>query len=192
VLDRAFLQGLGTFDVVYSWGVLHHTGRMWAALELTTAAVGADGKLFLAIYNDQGGASRRWRAVKRAYNRLPAPGKFLLVLAAGAYLEGKYALIRLVRLQNPLPLKSWTQRKKERGMSVFRDLVDWVGGYPFEVAKPEEVFDFCRKRGFVLERLLTAGGGFACNQYVFRRGEGAPPRRPGDPRDPVRPPAEGG
>ena len=54
-------------------------------------------------------------------------------------------------------------------MSPWRDVVDWVGGYPFEVAKPEEVFDFCRRRGFVLGRLKTAGGGLGCNEYVFRK-----------------------
>jgi 2-polyprenyl-6-hydroxyphenyl methylase/3-demethylubiquinone-9 3-methyltransferase len=54
-------------------------------------------------------------------------------------------------------------------MSVWYDLVDWVGGYPFEVAKPEEVFDFYRKRGFELSRLKTSGGGLGCNEFVFIR-----------------------
>ena len=33
VLDEDYLRGLGNFDVVYSWGVLHHTGAMWTAVE---------------------------------------------------------------------------------------------------------------------------------------------------------------
>src|SRR4029453_11192140 len=33
VLDAEYLRALGQFDVVYSWGVLHHTGAMWQALE---------------------------------------------------------------------------------------------------------------------------------------------------------------
>lgn len=49
------------------------------------------------------------------------------------------------------------------------DLIDWVGGWPFEVAKPEQVFDFYRERGYTLEGLTTAGGGLGCNEYVFRR-----------------------
>lgn len=54
-------------------------------------------------------------------------------------------------------------------MSLMHDLIDWVGGYPFEVAKPEEIFDFYHARGFVLQRLYTCGGGIGCNQFVFER-----------------------
>jgi 2-polyprenyl-6-hydroxyphenyl methylase/3-demethylubiquinone-9 3-methyltransferase len=54
-------------------------------------------------------------------------------------------------------------------MSYATDLVDWVGGYPFEVARPEEILDRVRSRGFELERLATCGGGLGCNQFVFRR-----------------------
>ena len=52
-------------------------------------------------------------------------------------------------------------------MSVWRDLVDWVGGYPFEVAKPEEIFRFYRDRGFTLRELKTNGGSMGCNEYLF-------------------------
>lgn len=72
VLDEHYLAGLGQFDVVYSWGVLHHTGDMWAALKNVVDLVRPGGILCLAIYNDQGRRSRMWRALKRRYNRLPA------------------------------------------------------------------------------------------------------------------------
>src|SRR6266581_5563513 len=62
VLDVSYLRSLGSFDIVYSWGVLHHTGDMWRALGNITGLVGPGGRLFIALYNDQGSTSRRWLA----------------------------------------------------------------------------------------------------------------------------------
>ncbi|MFP6621110.1 MAG: class I SAM-dependent methyltransferase [Pirellulaceae bacterium] len=167
VLDRDYVHSLGTFDIVYSWGVLHQTGEMWQALEIVSTRVQENGQLFISIYNDQGGASNRWRMVKRLYNRLPDLLRPLIVLAVGAYWESRSFLIRLVRFQNPFPFADWEKKKQTRGMSVWYDLVDWVGGYPHEVAKPEQIFDFFFERGFTLMRLSTDGGGHGCNEYVF-------------------------
>jgi len=169
VLDIPFLNSLGRFDIVYAWGVLHHTGEMWEAAENITALVREGGKLFISIYNDQGVLSLLWEALKSFYNRSSRPIKGLIVLGVGGLLQTGSALIRLARRQNPLPFRYWREKKKSRGMSVWHDLVDWVGGYPFEVAKPEEVFDFYRKRGFTLVKLKTCGGGLGCNEFVFVR-----------------------
>jgi 2-polyprenyl-6-hydroxyphenyl methylase/3-demethylubiquinone-9 3-methyltransferase len=79
VLDEAFLKPLGTFNVVYSWGVLHHTGAMWQALEHVSRAVGEQEKLFIAIYNEQERENRRWLFVKRLYNRLLGWARFLVL-----------------------------------------------------------------------------------------------------------------
>jgi len=67
------------------------------------------------------------------------------------------------------PFSTWRTYSVERGMSPWRDVVDWVGGYPFEVAKPEEILDFYRSRNFKLVKLKTCGGSSGCNQFVFRR-----------------------
>jgi len=169
VLDVDYLKKLPKFDVVYSWGVLHHTGSMWQALENAQSLVRDEGQLCVAIYNDQGGASRRWTMIKRIYNRSPKPLQWGLVLGVGCFFEIRSALIRLLRFQNPLPFQDWAKKKKDRGMSPWYDLVDWVGGYPFEVAKPEEVFDFYRAKGFTLTKLTTQGSGFGCNEFVFKK-----------------------
>lgn len=168
--DPAYVRSLGSFDVVYSWGVLHHTGAMWRGMENACAAVAPGGQLFVAIYNDQGRASRMWTRIKRAYNGLPRVLRVPYVALIGAWLELTYVFGGL-SLRDPLAYVRELRGRSERGMSRWHDLVDWVGGYPFEVAKPEEILDFCRSRGFELVRLRTVGGGFGCNELVFRRVE---------------------
>jgi 2-polyprenyl-6-hydroxyphenyl methylase/3-demethylubiquinone-9 3-methyltransferase len=169
IVDEAFVKELGLWDVVYAWGVLHHTGAMWRALELVQSRVDDGGWLFISIYNDQGVWSNAWRAMKRTYNLLPRALRPLLtgIVFAPRTLLG---FARSVLLGRPRAyVRQWTDYKRSRGMSRWHDIVDWMGGYPFEVAKPEDVFDFLRVRGFQLERLTTRGGGNGCNEYVFRR-----------------------
>ena len=165
-LDAAYLASLGRFDVVYSWGVLHHTGRMWDAIENVARLVADGGSLFIAIYNDQGTASIRWRRVKQFYNRLPRGLRFLVVLPSFWVLYWR----RLVKgALAGRPFRVFREYGGARGMSLWRDLIDWVGGYPFEVAKPEEIFDFCAPRGLALTWLRTCGGSLGCNEFVFRK-----------------------
>jgi SAM-dependent methyltransferase len=161
-LDENYIASLGQFDIVYSWGVLHHTGAMWKALQNASVLVRPGGLLFIALYNNQGGASRRWTAIKRTYNRFPIFRGPLLVLSF-LRLHGT-ALIRGLLRGRPLQIFKTDQA---RGMSLWRDLVDWVGGYPFEVADPGEIFEFFKKRGFHLTRLQTTHS-LGCNEFVFR------------------------
>lgn len=169
VLDQAYMGALGSFDIVYSWGVLHHTGDMVTALRHAVEAVGKAGVLFISIYNDQGGKSLRWRLFKRFFIRCPHWLQSVLCVGFLIFWELRLALARAARLKNPLPFDRWGG-SQGRGMSLWHDAWDWLGGYPFEVAKPEEIFEFCRREGFVLQRLTTCGGGKGCNEYVFRRG----------------------
>jgi 2-polyprenyl-6-hydroxyphenyl methylase/3-demethylubiquinone-9 3-methyltransferase len=171
VLDDSYVQRLGQFDVVYSWGVLHHTGEMWHAIENAMRPVKAGGLLYIAIYNDQGLWSRRWLRIKKLYNRLPRFLRLPYALVVMGARELSYFLPQLIRLRPDRYLRTWLNYSKTsmRGMSMWHDLIDWVGGYPFEVAKPEQIFDFCQARGFELCKFRTNAGGIACNEYVFRR-----------------------
>lgn len=166
VLDEEYVGSLGKFDVVYSWGVLHHTGDMWKALENAALPVAEGGRLFIAIYNDQGGKSRRWRKVKRFYLSGPLGKSLVSAFFVPYFVFGGLAM-DVLRLRNPVA--RYAEYKRSRGMSVVHDWFDWLGGYPFEVAKPEEVFGFYRDRGFVLDKLITAGGGLGNNQFVFTK-----------------------
>lgn len=169
VLDANYLNRLGHFDIVYSWGVLHHTGAMWSALENVVTAVAPSGQLFISIYNDQGWISRYWLFVKKMYVQ-HSQLRWLLVLLHAPYLFGLRWLVRLLSGQGKL----------SRGMNLWHDMVDWVGGYPFEVARPEELFHFYQHKGFQLQALTTCGGRHGCNELVFtsqtRSPENSPPR----------------
>lgn len=176
LLDHKFVSQLGCFDTVYCWGVAHHTGHMWDALAALAKAVAEDGLLVVAIYNDQGFSSRIWTVIKRLYNWTPR----LLQPAYAACVGGVLFAFRLAttilamslrifRLKNPMvPLNRWYRERPQRGMSWWHDLVDWVGGWPFEVARPCEIFTFFRDRGFTLVRMETTPGS-GCNEFVFRR-----------------------
>ncbi|HJZ69895.1 MAG TPA: class I SAM-dependent methyltransferase [Blastocatellia bacterium] len=168
-LDADYLRSLGTFDVVYSWGVLHHTGQMWRALDNVQGSVEPGGKLFIAIYNDMGSQSTRWRLAKRVYNQLPRPFRLPFALVVMAPSEAKSALRALATFRVREYVRSWIQPRPERGMSRWRDIIDWVGGYPYEVARPEEIFEFCRARGLALTKMQCGGVGLGCNQFVFAR-----------------------
>lgn len=162
ILDNDYLGKLPKVDIVYSWGVLHHTGKMWQAMENVAPLVKPGGKLFIAIYNDQGHKSRRWHGIKRAYNERP----WLRPLLLGYGLITAWALQTLLDVRHGRPFATWRKYKEERGMSPWRDVVDWIGGWPFEWAKPEDVFEFFRNHGFTLCKLVTRQG-YGCNEFVF-------------------------
>jgi 2-polyprenyl-3-methyl-5-hydroxy-6-metoxy-1,4-benzoquinol methylase len=167
-LDRDYLASLGKFDVVYSWGVLHHTGKMYEALENVIAPVAPRGKLFVAIYNDLGTRTERWRVIKRTYNRLPRGLRPAFTAMAAAPNEARAFASACLRGEGLGYLRTWTA-VGERGMSRWRDIVDWVGGYPYQTATPEQIFDFYEARGFRLVKLKCGGVGLGCNEFVFIR-----------------------
>ena len=164
VLDPDYLASLGQFDIVYSWGVLHHTGDMWRAVENVVPLVAPGGQLFIALYNDQGLISVFWTKVKRLYcsgllGRVIVIPVFFLVFLVMGFLGD------VLRRRNPL--RRYREYRKQRGMSVLHDWIDWLGGYPYETANPGQVFDVFSKRGFVVTNLVTRHS-LGCNEFVFR------------------------
>ena len=166
ILNKDYLSKLDRYDIVYSWGVLHHTGNMYKALKNASNLVADHGTIFISIYNDQGLATKIWRKVKKIYNRCPKALQGLVVFLCFIRLWGPTTIKDILKGR---PFYTWRNYVKQRGMSPKHDVKDWVGGYPFEVAKPEEIFDFFHDRDYTLEKLYTAAGGKACNQYVFKK-----------------------
>jgi 2-polyprenyl-3-methyl-5-hydroxy-6-metoxy-1,4-benzoquinol methylase len=169
-LDSNYLSTLGTFDVVYSWGVLHHTGSMWQALENVSKLVAPQGTLFIALYNDTGSQSSRWKWIKKTYNKLPGILRVPYTLVVISPDELKAFASAMLRLKPGEYVKSWTQYDQRRGMNRWRDIIDWVGGYPYEVSTPDEIFDFFSAKGFILKRLNCGRVGLGCSQFVFTKG----------------------
>jgi hypothetical protein len=138
---------------------------MWRALENAGLMVAPGGLLFIAIYNDEGTKSRRWTWVKKTYNRskiMRGP----LLFGSMLHLYWRPIVKDFLQLHPFRSLRSYGSGG--RGMSWWTDLVDWVGGYPFEVAKPEELFNFYRDRGFELVQMTTCND-LGCNEVVFRK-----------------------
>lgn len=168
ILDPKLLEEVDSADVVYSWGVLHHTGDMWPAIRNAAALVAPGGLFCIAIYNRVTGRlldSARWRKIKQVYNRSPRPIQRIL---ESVYL-GHWAAHQLKARQNPV--RAARQYQKTRGMALTTDLVDWLGGYPYEYATVDEIVDFCeRELSFETLRVLpTSPRGTGNNQFVFRR-----------------------
>lgn len=160
-LDEDFINSLGQFDIVYSWGVLHHTGQMWRALDLVTNLVKLRGQLFISIYNDQGRVSERWTTMKKIYCSGPI-GSFLMKLLFVPYFSVPAFIIDVLKFRDPT--KAYREYYTQRGMSRVHDWYDWLGGYPCEI------FDFYRNKGLTMQRMTTCGGGLGCNQFVFAQG----------------------
>lgn len=163
VLDTDFLLGLGEFDVVYSWGVLHHTGKMWDALNAITTPVTSNGKLFIAIYNDQGFQSQLWLKIKQLYNTIPKCFKFLMATALYLLVLTLMTAKGIIRLQLPT---TWFDYGGDRGMNIWHDVVDWIGGYPFETATSHEISNFYQEKNFTLTKSIIKTG-LGCNEFVF-------------------------
>lgn len=160
VLDADQMNTLDFFDVVYSWGVLHHTGNMKQALRNAGQRVAPGGRLMIAIYNKHW-SSFLWKGIKWLYNRVGEWGqKVLIWLLTPVIFLAKW----LVTFKNPLKMK--------RGMEFMHNVVDWVGGYPYEYASIAEVTTALQNLGFDMLTVLPSAVPTGCNEFVCRKRTG--------------------
>ncbi len=164
VLDKKFVDNCSPADIVYSWGVLHHTGNMWQAIENAASRMKDDGVLFIALYTSDvyiDPPPQYWLEQKQQYNRLGKVGK--------KFMEWKYALrIGIGELRNGHnPFTYILGYQNSRGMSFWTDIKDWLGGWPMEFAGIKETKTFCSEK-LGLE-LLHINAGEANTEYLFRK-----------------------
>lgn len=167
ILDPQAVAELAPAQVVYSWGVLHHTGDMYTAIRNAAGLVERGGLFAIAIYNrvsDGPLTSERWLRIKRAYNRAPRPTQLAMEAAYTVY----WSLV--VLRSGESPLRAAREYRRSRGMALRTDLVDWLGGYPYEFATAEETVGFCeRECGLSKLRVLPVPArGTGNNQFVFQ------------------------
>ena len=164
VLDRAYMVALPKADVVYSWGVLHHTGEMWTAVENAAIPLASDGIFYIALYTTDvyiDPTPEYWLKIKKRYNE---SSTFIKRCMEFAY--AYRGLIKPMLRFRKNPLKVISEYKRSRGMSYWNDVRDWLGGWPMEFAGIQETKAFCAdKLGLEVVNILA---GEANTEYVFR------------------------
>ena len=151
ILDNRYLEALGRFDIVYSWGVLHHTGAMWLALENAITRVASErGRLYIAIYNDQGLKSHIWWLVKYIYNRLPGFLKTPFAATVAGLARFLVVVKYTIKLEPMTGIRPLLRGDRERGMSARYDTRDWIGGFPYEFCTFETLQSYLEARGFAV------------------------------------------
>lgn len=166
ILDNKWLKNQDKCNIVYSYGVLHHTGDMWTSLDNAAKLVNKNGFLYIAIYNKYKGlpfSSEQWNKIKGFYSRR----NFIIrkIMEVG-YITG-YTLGLILTGNNPI---SYFRKYKsnDRGMNLFVDATDWLGGFPYEFASVKEITSFHKERGFrLVNKKLTNREGL--NIYFFQR-----------------------
>lgn len=165
VLDRGFMDSLARADIVYSWGVLHHTGQMWKAIENAASAMEETGVFYIALYTKDvylNPPPEYWLRLKKKYNMAGPVGK--------KWIELRYALRHtfLPTLRTGRnPFRDILDYKRSRGMSYWTDVKDWLGGWPMEFAGIAETKAFCSNK-LQLE-LLNIKAGEGNTEYLFRK-----------------------
>lgn len=142
ILDMKLIEKLkNKADILYSWGVLHHTGDMWKAILNACNIVKPNGYFILAIYN-KAESSSSWLKIKKFYNEHQYLQPIINIL------YGSIVCLAYIIKRKTLNLY------RERGMHIYYDAIDWIGGYPYEFASWKEVVTFMSNNGFSLVKTI--------------------------------------
>ncbi len=158
ILDDDYVNRYkSNYDIVHSWGVLHHTGNMTKGFDNACDLVATNGYFICSIYNRHW-SSPIWKIIKYLYNISPLICQQLI---NGFFYPIIFIAKWIVTGKNP--------KQKERGMNFFYDVIDWIGGYPYEYATENEIIELVSKKGFVCIKSCPAAVPTGCNEFVFER-----------------------
>jgi SAM-dependent methyltransferase len=167
VLDRDFFDRIEPVDIVYSWGVLHHTGAMWQAIDNAASKIKPGGQFAFAIYNDVErilGGSAMWWHIKRVYNVSPPVIRRMMEVGYA----GAFFLKDAVNLRNPLKTVGSYSSDSGRGMDFWHDARDWLGGFPYEYATIAAVDDYLHNKLALDLEYLHPNPSVGCNEFTYR------------------------
>jgi SAM-dependent methyltransferase len=157
VLNNDGINELGKFSIVYAWGSLQFTGAMYKAIENTAGCVEDGGTFVLAVYNKHF-TSPIWKIIKKIYNISPELIKRFMVYFFSVLI---YIAKYIVTGSNPL--------KQRRGMNFFYNVIDWLGGYPYEYASVDEIKTFVGKLGFETVKMIPPDVPTGCNEFILKK-----------------------
>jgi SAM-dependent methyltransferase len=164
-LDPVYMASLGKWQFVYSWGVLHHTGSMWQAVRNAQSTVADGGEFYIALYSADADflpSKEFWLEAKPRYVK----GGWLTRRRMEWWYIWNYYLYRDLGKTGAF-IRRVIEHRLQRGMDLFADLRDWLGGWPMEYAGDQETVDLLEKEcGF---RLTNASTGEACSEFLFVR-----------------------
>ena len=167
ILDAELVESLEPVDLVYSWGVLHHTGEMWTAMDNAARLIGPRGQFYVALYDydaQKDPTPEFWLELKQRYNRSSWLGRRRLEY----WYIWDYMLKRRLRAL-PRLVRTISGYRESRGMAFYTDLRDWLGGWPMEFARRQDVLDWGTRHELTLESVKT---GEANSEFLFRKGNG--------------------
>tara|TARA_Y100001978_G_scaffold159054_1_gene144831 strand:- start:6950 stop:7783 length:834 start_codon:yes stop_codon:yes gene_type:complete len=166
ILNDSFISTLGQFDLVYSWGVLHHTGKIYKALENSSKLVKKDGLIFISLYQKTI-LDFFWVIEKKIFNlssklvQLYIFKTYIFIIKLAYFLKGK-SLKKVIK-----------NYSSNRGMNFYNDAYDWLGGYPYQGIDTKECIKFYSNLGFenILLKKRSKFFSFSsgCNEFIFKK-----------------------
>jgi len=155
------------YDIVYSWGVLHHTGNLVRAVENASKFCANQGLFVVALYR-RTLLCQFWKIEKSIYSKLPRVMRTMFDLSYA------FALLLALTIRGRNPYRYVISYREKRGMRFLVDVRDWLGGYPYESIRMKALLEIVIPLGFQLEKSFVSKQrvgifGSGCNEYVFRR-----------------------
>lgn len=158
----------GHFDIVYSWGALHHTGDMYRAIRSAAQLVAPGGQFAFALYRRSlfcglWKLEKQWYAAADRAAQRTAERLYIQAFRLGLRVTGRSLTDYIAKY------------KRMRGMDFHHDVRDWLGGWPYESISATAVHHLMTSLGFVQKRFFGKPGlgigllGIGCNEYVCTR-----------------------